>query len=302
MNRDSRLKPFWKPSKSDFESLPSLLNSLNVYKNSSLVPQTEWRKLDGAARFNLAARKFDKLGHIILRSANRDIEIAEALCDSSEAKRLGLFTQILVIQSHFDVIRHQTTAAVKVHIKKVPHIRKAQADFSDDERQAAIQKFSQEINRITSDDHGPIESMKKIVEKDIAPAAHKLFEQWEVSNRSLRDGFFYEAVSAEEIEAAVKAIVEADYGECLDHQMPQVLKIGAGGRFYRVCRWSSVLPTADDSVQMVIHILLAMYVISGIQMWADDSVAKRWSVSVSRHCMPMLTPRSRRIVQIAARR
>ena len=105
---------------------------------------------------HIAARRFEILTWSLLRSCRRDSDLSVNLCRTAEALRLGLATEIIVLQSHFAFVRFSHEARVTMLLSSNPKIREETADIILTEREIALTRAINALDQSATPDNRQI--------------------------------------------------------------------------------------------------------------------------------------------------
>lgn len=159
-------------------------------------------------RQSCMARRFDILAMIILRSARRDADLAVMLCQDSDAHRLQLSAELLVLECTFHLSRSYMVSNL-AHNKHTS--REAAAEHTEHDRaearsrlQVAIATFRERQQTGTA--------TGVWVDEHVQPLAKTVLDEWANFAITLRKGTFYSPVSLQEKMDIARAVLQASYG------------------------------------------------------------------------------------------
>ena len=188
----------------------------------------------------VAARRFGAVTWALLRSSRRDADLAANLCESAEAWRLNLTTEVTVLLAHFAFSRFGGVSRVDTLLQSRPGVRDESADSVLKERDIGAGRAFESLARVAERAMSN-EQIVEWVDHTIRPAINTILTEWYEFADGLRKGEVYTTVTSEEKAAIAKAVALADWGPfspCADSRTDSV--VGTAGRFYQVSQLTDV--------------------------------------------------------------
>lgn len=185
-----------------------------LWVDPSSRTSTEKGRKAAVIRRDMAARQFGVLGLAILRSARRDADLAANLCRNNDSKRLGLSTEVLVIQVQFDLIRYTSQTRVeRCSLVQKQVAREEESLRVIGEREKAEVRFKEAIQSFMGHNDGRTDELGRWVQDTIRPAASMLFAEWDEYAIKIKTNTGFSEVTRREREEIVKAVLAANDSE-----------------------------------------------------------------------------------------